>query len=109
MGLGIPVSVTWPSAALYAVSAAVVGVGSVAVYRSYFHPLAKVPGPFLPAVTRLYLWYHNVVKDGTYYKKIDEMHAKYGMHSAPSMHPQSCRNPTLPNPVRGAGVLTASS
>jgi hypothetical protein len=32
-------------------------------------------------VTRLYLWYHNIIKDGSYYKKIDEMHVKYGTRS----------------------------
>ncbi|PKS08510.1 hypothetical protein jhhlp_004895 [Lomentospora prolificans] len=62
----------------YAASALVLWPVTVAVYRRYFHPLANVPGPFLPSVTRLYLWYHNIIKDGTYYKRIEEMHQKYG-------------------------------
>lgn len=58
-------------------------------YRRLFHPLHEVPGPFLPSVTRLYLWYHNIIKDGSYYKKIDEMHVKYGTrsHSAIAANP----------------------
>lgn len=63
---------TW---AFYAAHALLV---AIICYRRFFHPLHAVPGPLLPAVTRLYLWYHNIFKDGTYYKKIDEMHAKYG-------------------------------
>ena len=51
---------------------------SVVVYRRLLHPLAGVPGPFLPSVTRLYLWYHQIIQDGTYYKRIEEMHEKYG-------------------------------
>jgi hypothetical protein len=47
------------------------------VYRRYFHPLAKVPGPFWPAVTTLAQTYHN----GNYYKKIEEYHKKYGMNA----------------------------
>jgi len=45
-----------------------------AVYRRFFHPLAKVPGPFLPAVTKLYQSAYN----GRYYLQIEKMHAKYG-------------------------------
>jgi hypothetical protein len=67
------------SSMLWALSAAQAMLLAIICYRRFFHPLHEVPGPFLPAVTRLYLWYHNVIKDGSYYKKIDEMHVKYGM------------------------------
>jgi hypothetical protein len=76
MILGLPASRVF---AVPTAVAVVLGIGSAVVYRRYFHPLAKIPGPFLPAITRLYCWYHNVVKEGTYYKRIDEMHEKYGM------------------------------
>ncbi|KAF1985483.1 cytochrome P450 [Aulographum hederae CBS 113979] len=49
-------------------------ITTVVVYRRYFHPLARIPGPFLPAVTLLYQSYFN----GTYYKEIERMHEKYG-------------------------------
>ncbi|KAH8887271.1 cytochrome P450 [Thozetella sp. PMI_491] len=48
------------------------------VYRRFFHPLARIPGPFIPAVTRMYIWYWNVPQDGHFYRKIDELHARYG-------------------------------
>lgn len=49
------------------------------VYRRWFHPLANVPGPFLPAVTRLWAWYHNVPNEGKLFKEIERLHDVYGM------------------------------
>ncbi|KAK6087164.1 cytochrome P450 [Seiridium cupressi] len=48
------------------------------IYRRYFHPLARVPGPFLPATTRLYIWYHNGVREGQFYKKLEQLHGRLG-------------------------------
>jgi hypothetical protein len=53
-------------------------LASLVVYRRYFHPLKDVPGPFLPAVSRLYLWYWSVIHEGQMHKRIEEMHKKYG-------------------------------
>ena len=47
---------------------------STCIYRRFFHPLAKVPGPFLPAVTKLYQSYYN----GRYYLQIEKLHKLYG-------------------------------
>jgi hypothetical protein len=47
---------------------------SICVYRRFFHPLAKVPGPFLPAVTKLYQSYYN----HRYYLQIEKLHHRYG-------------------------------
>lgn len=66
---------TW---VLYVTEALVVWAVSTVVYRRLFHPLAQIPGPFLPAVTRLYIWYWNVLQDGHFYRKIEELHARYG-------------------------------
>lgn len=49
-------------------------VASICVYRRFFHPLAKIPGPFLPAVTKLYQSYYN----RRYYLQIEKLHARYG-------------------------------
>lgn len=62
----------------YAAQALFVWAVSTVVYRRYFHPLASIPGPFVPAVTRLYIWYWNFLKDGVLYHRIEELHAKYG-------------------------------
>ena len=48
------------------------------VYRLYFHPLAKFPGPKLPAMTLWVEFYYDAVCRGQYIFKIREWHEKYG-------------------------------
>lgn len=48
------------------------------VYRLYFSPIAKIPGPKLAAATYLYEGYYDVVKRGKYTFKIGDLHAQYG-------------------------------
>ncbi|KAF2454062.1 cytochrome P450 [Lineolata rhizophorae] len=49
-------------------------VATRVVYRRFFHPLAKIPGPFLASVTTLYQAAYNA----QYYKKIEQLHQIYG-------------------------------
>ncbi|KAJ4424528.1 hypothetical protein N0V82_000852 [Gnomoniopsis sp. IMI 355080] len=47
------------------------------VYRLFFHPLAKVPGPKLNAITELpFLWQSAI--SGTFTHSIPDLHRKYG-------------------------------
>ncbi|KAG8526052.1 uncharacterized protein KY384_000814 [Bacidia gigantensis] len=48
------------------------------VYRLYFSPLAKFPGPKIAAATLWYEFIYDVRKQGRYLWKIAEMHEKYG-------------------------------
>ncbi|KAL4914495.1 cytochrome P450 [Aspergillus aurantiobrunneus] len=48
------------------------------VYRLYFHPLSKFPGPKLTAATGLYEIYHDVIRGGKFLWQIEKMHQKYG-------------------------------
>jgi hypothetical protein len=48
------------------------------IYRIYFHPLSRFPGPKLTAATRWYEFYYQVVRGGRFFEKIEEMHEKYG-------------------------------
>ncbi|TGO66285.1 hypothetical protein BOTNAR_0064g00230 [Botryotinia narcissicola] len=48
------------------------------IYRLYFHPLSKFPGPILPAVTLWSEFYHECIQPGQYFLKIAQWHEKYG-------------------------------
>ncbi|PLN84688.1 cytochrome P450 [Aspergillus taichungensis] len=48
------------------------------IYRLYFHPLRKFPGPKLAAITSLYEFYYNVIRSGKFLFEIERMHEQYG-------------------------------
>jgi hypothetical protein len=49
------------------------------VYRLYFHPLAKFPGPWLAAVSTWYEGYYDIVKKGRYIFEVEKMHQSHGL------------------------------
>ncbi|KAI5779540.1 cytochrome P450 [Geopyxis carbonaria] len=51
---------------------------AIGVYRLYFHPLSKIPGPKLAAFTGWYETYYDVYKMGKFGFEIKRMHEKYG-------------------------------
>lgn len=61
---------------------ALLSLSAVAVYRLYLHPLAGVPGPKICALTRLYEFWWDCPMVGQFFRRVDEMHDRYGM-SAP--------------------------
>lgn len=52
------------------------------IYRLYFSPIARFPGPKLAALTYWYEFYYDVVKDGRYIFQIEKLHKRYGRWSA---------------------------
>lgn len=51
------------------------------IYRLFFHPLRKFPGPKIAAISYGYQFYYDVVKGGRYIWEIDRMHSQYGRNS----------------------------
>ncbi|KAI9368160.1 cytochrome P450 [Aspergillus egyptiacus] len=48
------------------------------VYRLFFHPLRKIPGPWYAAATSWYEFYQDVLLGGNYVKEYPRLHARYG-------------------------------
>lgn len=61
-----------------AVLAYLVYLLGLVVYRLYFHPLAKFPGPKYAAISRWHEFYYEVVKKGQFTFKVEELHKQYG-------------------------------
>ena len=59
-------------------AAATIGVIFGAAYRLYFHPLSKVPGPRLAALTSWYEVYYDLIQSAQFPWKIMKLHEKYG-------------------------------
>jgi hypothetical protein len=53
------------------------------IYRLYFHPLNKFPGPRLAAATGLYEIYFSAWGPGSFEHEIDLMHRQYGKYDFP--------------------------
>lgn len=50
----------------------------IIIYRLLIHPLAKIPGPKLAALSRIYDFYYDCILGGKFAFKIDELHQQYG-------------------------------
>lgn len=53
-------------------------LAGLVLYRLYFHPLSRFPGPASAAISRWPEFYHEVIKQGQFSKVIDQYHEKYG-------------------------------
>jgi len=55
-----------------------VNIVALAIYRLYFSPIAKFPGPKLAALTTWYEFYYEVIQKGRMSFHIQDLHKKYG-------------------------------
>lgn len=72
-----------PAAQLTAAWPLILGLCAVSfwlysLYQLFFHPLARIPGPKLAAISHAYEFYHDVIRNGMYIWEIEKMHEKYG-------------------------------
>ena len=63
---------------LYIVVAKILYELCLAIYRIFFHPLARFPGSTLAKATFWHETYYDAFKGHQYVWKIKEMHEKYG-------------------------------
>ncbi|KAI9714885.1 MAG: hypothetical protein M1820_000174 [Bogoriella megaspora] len=63
---------------VFAITIWIVYLFALAIYRLYFSPIAKFPGPKLAAVSKWYELYYQVPCRGMFSAKISELHDKYG-------------------------------
>lgn len=73
---------------------------ALAIYRLFFHPLSKIPGPWLAAATQWYETYYELVPNGggMFTKSIKKMHDQYGEFPTFSwslFHLESCNSDSL--------------
>lgn len=52
----------------------------ISIYNVFFHPLAKVPGPFLAKLTKVWLFRTELTGDAA--NILAALHKKYGMRKA---------------------------
>ena len=65
----------------YVVSAVAVWISTVVVYRRWFHPLAKIPGPFFASITHFYIVKYNLFsKRSQFYRQVEKLHQIYGTY-----------------------------
>jgi hypothetical protein len=66
----------------YIVSAIGVWILTMVVYLRWFHPLAKIPGPFWASITHFYIVKYNLFSERSqFYLQIEKLHHIYGMRN----------------------------
>jgi hypothetical protein len=68
----------WP---LYLIAFLTSWLVYVVVSRWYFHPLSKVPGPFLWSISGLPILYHQALREGKLLHELPKLHKTYGMET----------------------------
>jgi hypothetical protein len=68
-----------PSLLAYLVTAALVWIANLVIYRRFFHPLAKIPGQLWASITHYYIVKYNLFSGRSqFYLQVEKLHEKYG-------------------------------
>jgi len=68
-----------PTLLAYLVTAALVWVTNLVIYRRFFHPLAMITGPFWPSITHFYIVKYNLFSGRSqFYLQVEKLHQQYG-------------------------------
>ncbi|KAK2594897.1 hypothetical protein QQS21_007396 [Conoideocrella luteorostrata] len=68
----------WHSVLWASLGVALVYILSKCFYNLFLHPLSGFPGPKLAAMSNMYEFWYDVVRDGTYIWQVEKMHQVYG-------------------------------
>lgn len=71
-----PIPFAFAHALVLAVSFLAGLYASTLIYRAFFHPLSKFPGPFGARLSSLYFSFQ--LKDGDAFKKVEKLHQQHG-------------------------------
>jgi len=72
------------------------------IYQRFFHPLAKVPGPYWASITRLWMVKHSI--DGDMHRTMIALHEKHGSLVRTGPNEVSVADPTTIKMIYGAGT-----
>nr|UWK20198.1 cytochrome P450 [Trichoderma psychrophilum] len=84
-------------------------------YNLYLHPKRSIPGPRLAAMSSLYEFWFDIVRDGKYPEEIKRMHEVYGpvvrispreIHVQESKHRGIIRTPGVPRARKAPATVT---
>ncbi|KAK3345528.1 cytochrome P450 [Neurospora tetraspora] len=85
------------TAALLVITTWLLYITSLAIYRLYFHPLAKFPGRKMAVVTTWYEFYYELRYGGQYIFEIEKMHKEFGPIVRINPHELSIHDPEYYN------------
>ena len=75
------------------------------IYRAFFHPLSRVPGPFLASMTYLYqFYYNNLCSNSSFYLQIEKLHKQYGPVVRISPHEVHLSDPVHHHTIHRVGT-----
>ncbi|KAJ5165086.1 uncharacterized protein N7500_006916 [Penicillium coprophilum] len=89
---------------LWLVYAVLVYKGTKVIYRLYFSPLARFPGPRLAAASGLYEFYFDIIKGGQFMFELERLHDKYGPIVRITPHEIHIRDPSFYDTVYGGPI-----